>query len=196
MQCKGDKGIIPATYKRPSYRMPRKYLKRWSPDPAKIRNKQPLKVFNWLFEEPNLFHLNRHSVSTAAFIGLVICFLPIPGQMLLGTLAAFLLRCNLAITFALIWISNPVTFPVIVYTCYGLGVWLLRIDRVSFHFEPTLDWLTSGFLIIWQPLLMGCLTTGLVLGSCAYLLTNWGWRWYVAIKWRDRKTARISRKPR
>lgn len=175
--------------------MPRKFLKRWSPDPVKIRKSRSLRFLGWLLEEPNLFHLNRHSVSTAAFVGLLVCFLPIPGQMPLAALAAFLLRCNLPITFALVWISNPLTFPIIFYACYKLGVWILNIPHGHFTFEPTWQWLTTGFLHIWQPLLLGCLTTGLFLGTSAYLMVNWFWRWHVLDKWARRKGRAAPNKP-
>ncbi len=146
-----------------------------------------MRVLGWLLEEPNLFHLNRHSVSTAMFVGLFVCFLPIPGQIPLAAVAAFFLRCNLPITFALVWISNPLTFPVIFFATYKLGAWMLQMPHSKFAFEPTWEWFTSGFLHVWEPLVLGGVTAGLFLGICGYLLTNWAWRWHVRERWRQRK---------
>ncbi len=168
--------------------MPRKFLRRWSPDPEKLKKNQTLRIWSWLFAEPNLFHLNRHSVSVAVFVGVFCCFLPIPGQLPLVALAAFTLRCNLPIAFTLAWISNPLTFPFIFYGTYKLGVWILRMPESKFTFELSWQWFTTGFLHIWEPLLLGSLTTGLFLGTLGYLLVNWVWRWHVMERWKKRKS--------
>ncbi|MFC6755273.1 DUF2062 domain-containing protein, partial [Halorubrum tibetense] len=89
--------------------MAKKLLKRWMPDPAKIRNHASLQFLGNVLHDPNLFHLNRTSVSRAFFVGIFICFLPIPGQMGLAALCALWFRANLPISAALVWISNPIT---------------------------------------------------------------------------------------
>ena len=170
--------------------MPRKFFKRWSPDPSKLKQRPSLKFLGWLLEEPNLFHLNRHSVSTAMFVGLFICFLPIPGQIPLAAVAAFIFRCNLPISMALVWISNPFTFPILFFATYKLGVWMLDMPATHFTFELSWHWLTNGFLHIWEPLLLGCLSTGLLLGALGYLIVNWTWRWHVLDRWKRRKEKR------
>jgi len=50
-----------------------------------------------LIHDPNLFHINRHSLSAGVFVGLFIAFLPIPGQVLVAAFMAWKLRCNLPI---------------------------------------------------------------------------------------------------
>lgn len=170
--------------------MPRKFFKRWSPDPAKLRSKTRSRLVHWILDEPNLFHLNRHSVSVAVFVGLFICFLPIPGQIPLAALAAFIFRCNFPIALALVWISNPLTFPVIFFGAYKLGAWMLNMPPAHFTFEPSWDWLSTGFLRIWEPLVLGCLTISTLLSSLGYLLVNLMWRWHVVDRWNRRKLLR------
>ena len=170
--------------------MPRKLFKRWLPDPKKIRETPGLRFLGTLLHDPNLFHLNRHSVSVAFFVGLFVCFLPTPGQMALAALGALLFRCNLPIAVALIWISNPLTFPVIFYAAYKVGARVLGRPHGHFTFELSWDWLTSGFVAIWEPLLLGCLMFGVFFGAAGYLLIQWFWRWHVADRWKQRRERR------
>jgi uncharacterized protein (DUF2062 family) len=174
--------------------MPRKFLKRWMPDPKKIRERPGLQFLGKLLHDPNLFHLNRHSVSVAFMVGLFICFLPIPGQLPLAAAAALILRCNLPITIALIWISNPLTFPVIFYAAYKVGAWMLQRPASNFNFEASWEWFTSGFLTIWQPLVLGCLSFSLISALTSYCLIQWFWRWHVSDRWRQRRLVRSKRK--
>lgn len=174
--------------------MPRKLLKRWSPDPKKIREAPGLQFLGKLLHDPNLFHLNRHSVSVAFLVGMFVCFLPIPGQMLVAAVTALMVRCNLPIAVALIWISNPLTFPIIFYGAYKVGNWMLDRPHTHFTFELSWEWLTSGFLQIWQPLVLGCLTFGVVSGVVSYFLIQWFWRWHVADRWKQRRQRRERQK--
>ena len=173
--------------------MPRKLFKRWSPDPHTFRQTPGLQFLGKLLHDPNLFHLNRHSVSVAFFSGIFIAFLPVPGQIAIAAGAAFWLRCNLPITLALIWISNPLTFPIIFFTAYKFGNHLLGYKRVPFSFELSWQWLTEVFPSIWQPLLLGCISLGLLFGCIGFLFIQWSWRWHVIDKWKKRREKRLIR---
>ncbi|MFL0809155.1 MAG: DUF2062 domain-containing protein [Agarilytica sp.] len=173
--------------------MPRKLFKRWIPSHHKIREIQALKFLGTLLHDPNLFHLNRHSVSVAFFIGLFLAFLPIPLQIPLGALCAILFHCNLPITVALVWISNPLTFPIIFIACYKLGARILDLPHREFKLDLTFTWLQSEFLVIWQPLLLGCLLSGLFFGCLGYVSIQWTWRWHVVKRWEKRKLKRLKR---
>lgn len=170
--------------------MPRKLFKRWLPNPAVIKTKPGLKLLGKLLDDPNLFHLNRHSVSTAFFVGLFCCFLPIPTQMLVAAVAALIFRCNLPIAIALVWISNPATFFPIFYATYELGRWMLNSPEVQFTFKLTWSWFETDFPNFWKPLLVGSLTTSIVSGATGYFLMQGFWRWHVMRNWQKRKKAR------
>ncbi|MYM62710.1 DUF2062 domain-containing protein [Pseudomaricurvus sp. HS19] len=170
--------------------MPRKYFKRWLPDPADFRNRPALAFMSNLLHDPNLFHLNRHSVSVAFLIGLFIAFLPIPGQMPLAALFAFWLRCNMPLAVALVWISNPLTMPPLFYATYELGRWLLGSPKMAFTIELSWEWLNTEFTRLWEPLLVGSVLTGVVMGTLGYVSIQLFWRWHVVRSWERRKLRR------
>ncbi len=176
--------------------MPRKLFKRWLPHPDKLQTQGSTSFWGKLLQDPNLFHLNRHSVSVAFFCGLFIAFLPVPGQMALGTACAWIFRCNLPITIALIWISNPLTIAPIFFFTYKLGTWILDEPVRSLESEFTLQWITAEISNIWWPMLAGSLITGLFCGCLGYTVIKVFWRWHVNHNWRKRRQDRAKRRSR
>ena len=49
--------------------MPRRTIRRLLPKPHAIRDHKSLRLVSARLHDPNLWHLNRHSVSVAAFAG-------------------------------------------------------------------------------------------------------------------------------
>ncbi|MEX2326567.1 MAG: DUF2062 domain-containing protein, partial [Pseudomonadales bacterium] len=115
------------------------------------------------------------------------CFLPIPFQMVPCVLMAIWIRCNIPLSIALVWISNPITIPPIFYTTYKLGTWILgepgEVSRINLSWE----WLSAQLGAVWQPLLLGSLLTGITLGSLAFVIVRLYWRWKVARHWSMRR---------
>jgi hypothetical protein len=50
--------------------VPRKYFRKYLPDPEKLRSSRMVAAFGRWLHHPNLWHLNRRSVSGAVAIGL------------------------------------------------------------------------------------------------------------------------------
>lgn len=173
--------------------MPRKLLKRWLPHPDWFREHRSLRFLGKLLADPNLFHLTRQSTSLAVMIGLFVAFLPIFGQMPLAALLALLLRANLPISVCMVWVTNPVTIPLVFYSTYKLGAWMLQIPPQSIAIAPSLDWLWYEASVIWKPLLVGSITAGLIAGFMGYYAIYWLWRWRVVRDWQKRQRTREGR---
>ncbi len=93
--------------------MPRKIIKKFLPRHDVIRKQKALAVFGNLLYDPNLWCLNRRSASGAFAVGLFMAFVPLPSQMIMAAGLAILLGVNLPLSVALVWISNPITMPLI-----------------------------------------------------------------------------------
>ncbi len=170
--------------------MPRKTLKQLAPSPTRLKEIKALRLLgDWLLD-PNLWHINRFSASMAFFVGLFVAFLPLPGQTLIAAFMAIKLRCNLPLSVALVWITNPVTIPAIFYLAYKVGATILGAPVTPPAFEPTTAWLADSIANIWQPLLLGSVICGLLFGSLGYFVINMLWRWRVSVHWRRRKDRR------
>jgi len=169
-------------------------IRRFIPSAHAIKSNPALHFLGDLLHDPNLFHLNRHSVSVAFFVGIFVAFIPMPMQMAVAACLALALRCNLPISVALVWISNPVTMPAMFFATYQLGRWLLGVPPVSVSLELSWSWLTNEFGLIWKPLLAGSLLSGLVLGTLGYVTMQLFWRWTVVKSWRRRRWLRRLRK--
>lgn len=177
----------------------RNFIKRFIPTHAAIKNNPALHFLGDLLHDPNLFHLNRHSVSVALFWGLFIAMLPIPGQMAIAAVAALYFRCNLPICCALTWITNPVTTPFFVYIAYEVGRFCLQLDPIVFTSPPEFswDWVVREVPRLWYPLILplavGCIILGVVFGGLGYFAMQLFWRWNVMRNWALRKKNRIDK---
>jgi uncharacterized protein (DUF2062 family) len=159
--------------------MPKHLIRKYAPDHEKLKEHKYLRLFGRLLHDPNLFHLNRRSVSGAFFVGMLCAFTPVFPQMLTSAALAIVLRVNLPISVALVWLTNPVTIPPIFYGCYLVGLWVLQQPATISQFQMSPEWLESVIDEIWMPLLVGGVLMGLVSGIISYLLVRGYWRWHV-----------------
>lgn len=176
--------------------MARKFLRRFIPTPSAIKNNPGLHFLGDLLHNPNLFHLNRHSVSVAFFVGIFIAIaLPIPGQMAVAAIAALYFRCNLPISVALVWVTNPLTIPFVFYFAYRFGCLVLQMHPGKFNFEFSWAWITQELGHLLPPFLLGSVLLGLLCGALGYLTMQFYWRWNVMRNWEKRqKTRRANAK--
>ena len=117
-----------------------------------------------------------------------------PPALILAAALSIWLRCNLPLSVALCWITNPLTMPPIFFLAYKVGAMLLNIPPQPVEFELSWAWLSTGLIAIWLPFLLGCLVCGLSAGSLGYFAISMLWRWQVAHKWHQRKLKRRARK--
>lgn len=166
--------------------MSRFNLKKLLPSPEAIKSSKSLHFLGDLIHDPNLFHLNRRSVSLAFFWGILIGLLPpIPIHTPAAAAAALFGRCNLPLVIAVVWISNPLTIPVIAYEAYHLGCFILQTAPVSI-FELSWDTLYQ----IWKPYLVGSVAGSVFSATLGYFICNYAWRLNVKRKWNARRKRR------
>ncbi len=164
------------------------------PDRDKIRDHKHLKCFGTLLHDPNLWHLNRRSVSGAFALGLFCAFIPIPLQMLLAAALAIVLRVNLPISVSLVWITNPITIPPMYYFAYKVGAWVLSEPTHEFVFELSAEWLMGELGAIWQPFLLGCLILGSLSALTGFVAIRLFWRFHIVQYIKKRKIRRKQMK--
>ena len=118
--------------------------------------------------------VNRKMVSRAMLVGFFIAFIPMPFQMVAVIAISTLFRFNVLIGIALVWITNPVTMPIIYYVEYVTGNMLLMRESIG-DLEITLAWFTEHFDDIFVPLYVGALFYSSVSALFFYYLVNWLW---------------------
>ena len=79
----------------------RKIIRRYLPDPERVRTHPRLRRFGRRLQPAGLWHLNRHSVPGAVGAGLFWAFIPSLTQMLPVAITAIALRVNLPLSLAL-----------------------------------------------------------------------------------------------
>jgi uncharacterized protein (DUF2062 family) len=157
-----------------------------------------------------------HRIALGAAIGMFVAFTPTMGMQTVITLAiAALFRANKVVGLPFIWITNPVSFVPIYWSCWRLGA-LIRgtgaidqeaavIDKLHAMTDGGNGFISSFFdtnflagllhlmyelgLELW----IGCLVVGLVSAAILYLVTKWGVTAYRA-KRHDRFLLRQERR--
>lgn len=184
--------------------MARKLIKRLLPDLHRIRDHRHIRLFGPRLRDPNLWHINRRSVSGAVAIGFFLSVMPVPGHMLFAAAAAILLRVNLPLSVAAVWITNPLILPPIFFFSYKLGALILH-ERVRSDvafaaadkpFEPTIAWVLQELGKIWEPFLLGTLIVGAAAAAIGYFGMHLLWRWHVVSAWEKRRASRAARSGR
>ena len=169
--------------------MARKLIKRYLPNHEWFKTQKSLQILGSWAYDPNLWHLNRYSVSAGVFIGLFVAFIPLPTQMLMAGLFAILFRANLPISVILVWVTNPVTMAPMFYMAYEVGSTIIGGPDKEFVFE--LSWEFLGQLAhFWEPFLLGCFFCGLFFGLPGSATARILWRWHVFKRWHERRLKR------
>ena len=172
--------------------MIKKLFKKYLPHPDLVRKNKWAGILGHRLRDPALWHINRKSSSGAIALGVFCAFIPLPIQMLIAAFLAVLLRFNILISVALVWISNPITIPPMFYFCYLVGSAILGTSGEDFNFELSFDWLVSGLIQIWQPFLLGCLIVGTIASILSFLVVRILWRYRIWTHMKMRRERRIK----
>jgi uncharacterized protein (DUF2062 family) len=179
--------------------MPRKFFRRYLPDPQSIANHRWLGRFGTLLQHPALWCLSRRGVAGGVAIGLFAGLVPGPLQMLTAALLAIPLRRNLPVALACTLYTNPFT----IVPLYLFALWLgtLITGATGADVTPAPDfsvahmWQWFGAMLDWaggmgKPLIVGLLTLGLGLAAIGWIVVELAWRAWVVHAWRQRSARR------
>ena len=159
-------------------------IKRLFPKLDAVKEEKILKIFGPAVLQPNLWHINKKSVSRGFAIGAFCAFLPIPGQMIIAAFLSITFAANLPISVILTWISNPFTYTPIFYFAYKIGKIIINAD-INVN-EKEID-ILSNIKDIWEPLLLGSIILAIIGSIISYILIRVYWRYYVIKVWSKRK---------
>jgi hypothetical protein len=179
--------------------MPRNLIRRFLPHHDTIRDHSHLRWLGTLLHDPNLWHLNRRSVSGAFAVGLFCAFIPVPFQMAIAALISILVRVNLPVSAVLVWVTNPLTMGPIFFFAYKVGTWILgtpvpveTAEMVEAVQVSALQWFTGEIKENWKPFLLGSLVCGLASALVGYVTIRISWRMHLVRRLRARRAGRNS----
>ena len=152
--------------------MPRKKLKKILPTHEKIKEQRFLKIFGSFIHKKEIWSLSRKKVVAGVLIGIFVACLPMPLQMILASSLAIFFNANLPISFALIFISNPITMPPLFYLEYQIGNLLIKPENIAeFNFDSMYDNFGEIALSLWS----GAIILGIFSSVVCAILVNFLW---------------------
>ncbi len=123
----------------------------------------------------------------AVAVGLFFAWVPMPIQMLMAAAAAIMFRTNMALSVALVWISNPFTIPPMFYFAYLVGTWVIGEPPQDFAFQLSFEWLANELASSWKPFLTGCFILATSSSIIGYFTVSQFWVYTVRKKRSKRK---------
>ena len=150
-------------------------FQKYLPTREQLRRTRVLGFLGELVFEPELWHVSRHSISFGVLVGGICCFLPIPFQMIPCTLLCIWIKCNVPMATLVVWVSNPITMPPMMYFAFRVGNYMLGGEAQIESIELSFQWLTAQLAIVWQPLLVGSLVCGITMGVTGFLCVHLYW---------------------
>ncbi len=163
----------------------RRTLKQQFLKSRQLKEHRVLGYFAEAIDRRQLWHVTRFSVAKAVAVGVFSAYLPVPFEILIAALLAFIVRANLPISVMLIWISNPFTWAILWGPPYLLGAALLGEAEVP----------VQGFSRVWieqhyEALFLGCGLVGLAMALAGYFTVLILWRMDVVKQWEQRRNQR------
>ncbi len=152
-----------------------------------------MRPFRLLLEHPAYWSLNRRSVTRAFALGLFISFIPLPVHIVLSVGLALIFRLNIPAALFGTFLTNPLTTVPLYLAAYWIGCRMLDIPPGTMAFEMSWDWVTTALLPVWKPLLLGCLTLGLLSAVLGYILIGGAWHLSLVLRYRRRKNSAAGR---
>lgn len=167
------------------------FFKKILPSVSKIKHHPKLKLFGKLLHDPNLWHLNRRSLSGGTAVGLFVAFIPLPLQTLIAAAIAIIFRVNLPLSVSLVFITNPITMPLFFYFAYRIGAFLLGMETISMQVLLSMEGFLNSINDILLPLSVGCFVVGSITALAGFFLVNLLWRLHIKNRLQKRAKKKV-----
>ncbi|URW77153.1 DUF2062 domain-containing protein [Sphingomonas donggukensis] len=141
---------------------------------------------------PELWRFTRRSVPRGVALGVVTGILIPMGQIPASAVLALPLRANIPAAALTTFITNPFTTPFLWAGAYWVGRKVLRLDTIvpgspiRDQVDANIGWLQWFFAEAGPALIVGLLVVTLIGAIAGYGLSVFGWRMWIARKWRSR----------
>ena len=156
----------------------KKFFKKYTPDRDTVKSNKMLNFLGSSLFHEDLWKFNRISFCRATAIGIFLGWMPMLFQMIPAAYFAVVLRANLPLSVAGVWISNPITMPPMMYFAYIFGNEVLGLNPIYKNFEMDSEWFMSALGNIWEPLLFGCVIIGIASSILGYFIMHILWKMY------------------
>ena len=175
------------------------WVRRHIPTRESIHRYRLLRPFAKRLSDPALWRMSHRSVPRGVALGLGVGVIIPFMHTFIAAVLAIPLRANVAMAAAFTLVVNPITIPPMYYAAYRIGSWELHHD--SHLVDPAAAQAFSSELsrfLFWihhasGPIALGILTISACAAVLGYFLSSVVWRWWLSSKWRQRRSARLSR---
>jgi len=169
-----------------------RWLKRKMPTRAGMERNKFLKPIAHRFLRSELWRFTRRSVPRGVALGMLAAFLIPVGQIFAAVFLALPVRANVPIAAITTFITNPLTYPFWIAAANQVGKFVLQIDAMTAgqpinthmqsEFGQWLTWLVREAGVT----AFGFLLFAIVFAAIGYLISSFGWRWWIGRKRKGR----------
>jgi uncharacterized protein (DUF2062 family) len=139
------------------------------------------------------FGTNRRSMTRGIAVGWFWGSIPMPFQMVGAMSITPFMKFNVPIAIAVVWLSNPLTYPAIFYGEYLIGNLILGREAIE-GIELTMSWFHAHWGQIATSLYVGAFFVATVVNAVVYAGINWLWIRSVKYEKHHREAQRRARK--
>ncbi|MFP4616485.1 MAG: DUF2062 domain-containing protein [Thiohalospira sp.] len=169
----------------------RKSLKKWLPSEHGLRERMGgSRLFGWLTARKGVWSLHRRALAGGIALGMFVGLTPTVGfQTPLVLFGAIGFRVNFALAFLALWVSNPLTTPLLYWGFNRLGALLLRDHfpaELLANLAPYLQVFIQQSTYLW----LGSLILAIPAAILSYMGFMWLWRVHTLRRWRRRSMVR------
>jgi uncharacterized protein len=170
------------------------WFQRHVPTREQLERNRFIKPFAHRVLHSELWRFTRRSVPRGVALGLFVGVMIPLAHFVVATFLAVFVRANIPAALVATFVGFPVVYVGIVALAYKIGTWLLHVDA-STTMQPiseTMQVTQADHLLLqltgqqFLDTAFGLLVIATVLSSSGYLITRFGWRWWIGRKRRLR----------